>query len=70
MREQDRAPEIDASDPVQVMLLAFWHEARDARENEFAVGPRPNNLGAAIAGHKMQWCKEILRAWRELKTCT
>lgn len=63
----DTQPVVDPTDPTQLMLLSFWREARDARDDEIARGPRPNNLAASIAAHKMGWCAQVIRALRELR---
>lgn len=58
--ETERPPEINESDDVQRWLRSRWFLAKSDRDNERAKGPRAFNVGAAIAGHKMGWVKELI----------
>ncbi len=55
-------PNIEETDHVQRWLKKRWVIAAAERESERAHGPRAHNVGATIAGHKMQWLKELIEA--------
>ena len=57
---RDTPPEID-DDPAQRVLLAHWRRASADLAAERARGPMLNNLVMAIAGHKAEWLRQIIR---------
>lgn len=64
MSEFERPPTINPADPVEAWLLGQWKRSQRDRDNEKRHGARAFNVGATIAGHKMQWIKGLISDWR------
>lgn len=68
MSEFEKPPAVSPADPVEIWLLGQWKRAQMDRDNEKRHGPHAFNVGATIAGHKMQWIKELIADWRTART--